>query len=126
MEKSDNNTSNETVFTKIFWITFTPLFGLLGYSAIYLTGVVYHQIWINHFNVGTGLFEKSTTDYFIYAYVALIQVCSNWLNVLTDPWIILSTLGSVAFLVVEVMLLAWLSRPNKKRPPTALLARIAN
>ncbi|HZX18849.1 MAG TPA: hypothetical protein VFF22_18520 [Pseudomonas sp.] len=123
MEKIDKNTSNETIFVKIFWIAFAPLLGLLGYSAIYLTGVVYHQIWVNHFSVGTGLFEKSTTDYFIYAYAALIQVCSNWLNVLTDPWIVLSTLGTVAFLVVEIMLLAWLSRPNKKKTTNGAVSK---
>lgn len=115
VESKTSNTSNESNLAKIFWIIFTPLLGILGYSAIYLTGVIYHQTLVANFSVGTGFFEKSTTDYFIYAYTALIQVCSNWLNVLTDPWIVLSTLGTVAFLVVEIMLLAWISRPNRKK-----------
>lgn len=113
MEEADNQTSNigkEPIFVKTFWIIFTPLFGLLGYSAIYLVGVAYHQAWVNHFGIDSSFFEKSTTDYFIYAYVALIKICSNWLSVLTDPWIVLSTLGVAALFIIEIAALAWLPR----------------
>ncbi|WP_137886641.1 hypothetical protein [Pseudomonas sp. 2FE] len=126
MEKIDDkisNTSKESIFAKIFWITFTPLLGVFGYSAIYLIGVVYHQTWVTHFSVGASFFEKSTTDYFIYAYTALIHICGNWLNVLADPWIVLSTLGTVAFLVAEIVLLIWLSRPNNTPSANSIFSK---
>lgn len=138
MEEEDGKTHNirkEPIFAKTFWIIFTPLLGLLGYSAIYLTGVSYQQVWANHFGVGSGFFEKSTTDYFLYAYAALIKICSNWFNVLTDPWVVLSTLGLAALFIIEIALLAWLPRAkifqnagtiiNKNKflsPPLAILA----
>ncbi|MDX1722653.1 MAG: hypothetical protein R3355_06000 [Pseudomonas sp.] len=115
MEEADNKTNNigkEPIFVKTFWIIFTPLFGLLGYSAIYLTGVAYHQAWVNHFGITSSFFEKSTTDYFIYAYVALIKICSNWLDVLTDFSVVLSTLGIATLLIAEIALLAWLARTD--------------
>lgn len=111
MEEVDNqisDTRKESLFLKTFWIILTPLLGLLGYSAIYLTGVAYHQAWVNHFGIDSSFFDKSTTDYFIYAYVALIKICSNWLNVITDPWVVLSTLGVAVLFIAEIAALAWL------------------
>ncbi|MCQ4281183.1 hypothetical protein NA643_19065 [Pseudomonas stutzeri] len=113
MEEADNQPKNidkEPFFVKTLWIIFTPLFGLLGYSTIYLVGVTYHQAWVNHFGIDSSFFEKSTTDYLIYAYVALITICSNWLSVLTDTWIALSTLGVAALFTIEIAALAWLPR----------------
>lgn len=113
MEEVDNQTTNidkEPFFIRTFWIIFTPLFAVLGYSAIYLIGVVYHQTWVNHFGINSSIFEKATTDYFIYAYVALIKICSNWLNVLSDPAIVLSTLGIAVLFIAEIAVLAWLPR----------------
>ncbi|UVE18968.1 hypothetical protein NVV93_06150 [Pseudomonas sp. LS44] len=108
-QQSQNSTTNkESNISKMLWISTLPTLGALGYSAVYLTGVVYHQTWASHFSAGVGLFEKSTTDYLLYAYAALIHICSNWLNVLTDPWIVLSTLGLVFLAVAELVLLTWL------------------
>lgn len=109
----DSPTNPESIFTKAFWIFLAPTLGAIIYSTTYLIGVTYHQTWAGHFNIGPGLFEKSTADYFTYAYIALLQICSNWTNVITDLKIVSFLLITTTLLVVYIFILSWLSRPNK-------------
>lgn len=57
-----------------FWLPLTlgvavPLFS----GASYLTGVAYHQAYLNAFRIPLNLLEKSTADYFLYAYMAVAE-----------------------------------------------------
>ncbi|MGF6272337.1 hypothetical protein ABIB38_000679 [Massilia sp. UYP11] len=57
-----------------FWLPLTlgvaaPLLS----GAAYLTGVAYHQAYLNAFRIPLNLLEKSTADYFLYAYMAVAE-----------------------------------------------------
>lgn len=42
-------------------------------GAAYLTGVAYHQAYLNAFRIPQNLIAKSTADYFLYAYMAVAE-----------------------------------------------------
>ncbi len=107
-DQPDTNSTKSPIASGAFWLTFTPILGILGYSSLYLIGVIYHQTYLNHFGVSSGLFEKSPTDYFVHAYSALFQIGTNWLNIISNPTIFFSVLGLAFLFISEILFLNWL------------------
>jgi hypothetical protein len=68
------------------WLTGSTLFASLSYGSCYLTGLVYHQAYLSRFDVPSDLFKASIFEYFIYAYIAWIELMPAWLNLLTGDY----------------------------------------
>ncbi|WP_019362351.1 hypothetical protein [Pseudomonas asplenii] len=86
------------------WVLALPLLGFVGYAAPYVTGLIYWQDYLRGLSVPSGLFEAEARDYFVYAYVALIESLGNWTGIVRNPvvWLIIAgtTLGLSAELVL--------------------------
>ncbi|WP_292933156.1 hypothetical protein [Noviherbaspirillum sp.] len=49
-------------------------------AAAYLTGIAFHQEYFTYFQVNHGFFPKSSSDYFLFAYRAILEILPAWLN----------------------------------------------
>lgn len=107
-DQPDINNTKSPIASGVFWLTLTPILGALGYSSLYLIGVIYHQTYLTHFGISPGFFEKSSTDYFVHAYSALLQIGTNWLSIISNPIIFFSVLGLALLFISEIFLLNWL------------------
>lgn len=97
---------------KVLWIIFTPVLGALAYSFLYLTGAVHSETFLHHYGVSTGLFPRSPTDQMYAAYGALLQTGLNWINVVKNPTIIISTFALFVLFVAEIALLNWIPQTS--------------
>lgn len=50
-------------------------------GAAYLTGITYHQTYLNAFRIPLNLLTKTTADYFLYAYMAVTEAGLKLLGV---------------------------------------------
>ncbi|TCD23856.1 hypothetical protein E0D86_01170 [Pseudomonas sp. IC_126] len=91
--------------SKVLWFIFTPALGALAYSFLYLTGAIYSDTILNLYGVASNLFPQSPTDYMFNAYSALLQSGLNWINVATDPEILILTFALAVLFVAEMALL---------------------
>ena len=107
-DQPDTNSTKSPIVSEVFWLTLTPMLGILAYSSLYLIGVIYHQTFLTHFGVNSGLFEKSPIDYFTHAYSALLQICTNWPSIISTPSVFFSVLGLALLFVSEILILNWL------------------
>lgn len=80
-------------------------------AGAYLTGLAYHQAYLAQFKVIEGLFPKSSSEYFLYAFQAAIELLPAGLVVAgTDLRIPAILFGTVLF----VMLIAKASKALEK------------
>ena len=82
-----------------------PFLGFVCYAAPYVTGLIYRGKQLDGLNVPAGLFKSDASDYFIYAYLAVIETFSNWTSFLTNPMLWAGMVAVFAILLLEVLLL---------------------
>lgn len=64
------------------WATISTFAASVGYGACYVTGLVFHQTYLERFQVPVGLFKQSATDYLFFSYQALLEIMPDALNTL--------------------------------------------
>lgn len=82
-----------------------PILGSICYAACYVTGLVYRQVYLGRFNVPETLFKSDTSDYFIYAYQAVLETLKNWTTFISSPWVWLSIIGFIVSICIEMICL---------------------
>jgi len=92
------------------WVLALPLLGFVGYAAPYVTGLIYWQHYLRGLSVPSGLFEAEARDYFVFAYVALIESLGNWAGFLRNPLVWLSIAGIILALSVELVVIKRLEK----------------
>lgn len=92
------------------WMLALPFFGFVGYAAPYVTGLIYWQHYLRGLSVPSGLFEAEARDYFVYAYVALIESLGNWTGIVRNPFVWLSIAGFILALSVELVIIKKLEK----------------
>jgi hypothetical protein len=66
--------------TKIFTLIGVPaIIGSTFTAATYLTGMAYHQKYLTYFHVNHGLFQKSSSEYFLFAWRSVVEILPGWL-----------------------------------------------
>lgn len=96
-----------------------PIIGFFCYGAPYVTGLVYRQVYLGRFNVPETLFKSEASDYFVYAYYAVLETLKNWNTFLSSPVVWLSIIGTIGLFALELLAL-------HKLPNTAAVKSIAN
>jgi hypothetical protein len=64
------------------WATISTFAASLGYGACYVTGLVFHQTYLERFQVPIGLFKQSATDYLFFSYQASLEIMPDALDTL--------------------------------------------
>jgi hypothetical protein len=80
-----------------------PILGSICYAACYVTGLVYRQVYLGRFNVPETLFKSDASDYFIYAYQAVLETLKNWTTFISSPWVWLSIIGFIVAICIEMI-----------------------
>ncbi|SDL11069.1 hypothetical protein [Pseudomonas indica] len=94
----------------------TTLIGFISYWAPYVTGLTYYQTLLSAQNIPFHLFERQSSDYFIYAHYAFIEASSSWISLIfKDTKIFLFIMGAFAALGLEFFILNWLSNCKKSK-----------
>lgn len=68
-------------------------------SGAYLVGLGYFQTYMSALKFNYGLYEKSATDYFVYATVAVLEAIPSWLGTISASWQIVIAVTTMALLV---------------------------
>ncbi|MFZ4963120.1 hypothetical protein ACL9RJ_02535 [Pseudomonas sp. Mn2068] len=87
------------------WVLALPFLGFIGYAAPYVTGLIYWQDYLRGLNVPPGLFEAEARDYFVYAYVALIETLRSWGGFVRNPWVWLTIIGIILGFSLELVII---------------------
>ncbi|GEM_PF-2401707 len=89
----------------------TTLAGFISYWAPYVVGLTYYKTLLSSLDVPFHLFERSSSDYFIYAHYAIIEASSSWINLLfRETKLFLYIISTTAALALEIILINWLSK----------------
>jgi hypothetical protein len=67
-------------------------------SGAYIVGLSYFQTYMTGLKFNHGLYEKSATDYFVYATVALLEALPTWLRTISSSWQVVIAITSMALL----------------------------
>lgn len=104
--------SARKVPARLLTISFiTTLAGFISYWAPYVVGLTYYKTLLSSLDVPFHLFERSSSDYFIYAHHAIIEASSSWINLLfRETKLFLYIMCTVAALALEIALINWLSK----------------
>ncbi|QXI25645.1 hypothetical protein [Pseudomonas vanderleydeniana] len=92
------------------WALALPFLGFVGYAAPYVTGLIYWQRYLRGLGIPSGLFEAEARDYFMFAYVALIESLGNWSGIVRNPFVWLSIAGFILALSVELVVIKKLEK----------------
>lgn len=116
------------------WLTWASVSAALvsiGYGASYLTGLIYHQTYLLRLEIPSEFFRKQSSDYFVFAYIAWVELSMKLLPALMGDWrpLVLLTLF-VTFTLFLGMFLGWMSetvcvnkiKENLKASPKISLA----
>jgi hypothetical protein len=95
-----------------------PILASICYAALYLTGLVYRQIYLERFDVPETLFKSDVSEYFVYAYIAVLETLRNWMTLISNPWVWLSIIGIILLFGIEWICL-------EKLPKTAAAKSLA-
>ncbi|WP_416768970.1 hypothetical protein ACMGT0_16145 [Pseudomonas sp. RHF3.3-3] len=87
------------------WVLALPFLGFVGYAAPYVTGLIYWQDYLRGLHIPSGLFEVEARDYFVYAYVALVESLGNWTGIVRNPVVWLIIAGTILGLSTEWVLI---------------------
>lgn len=89
--------------------------GAVSYWAPYIIGRTYCMRRQSMLNIPSGLFEKSSDDYFVYSYYALVTVLSNFSEfLLGDFWRTIYVACISCAFIVYLVFLTWLSNLDSK------------
>jgi hypothetical protein len=79
-----SNPSNKSLPS---WLPLSTFLAALLTPAAYLTGVSFHQSYLETFQIPYGLFPKASSDYFLFAYRAVMEAMPAWMNFLAkEHW----------------------------------------
>ncbi|KPA87554.1 hypothetical protein [Pseudomonas asplenii] len=92
------------------WVLALPFLGFVGYAAPYVTGLIYWQHYLRGLSIPSGLFEAESRDYFVFAYVALVESLGNWTGIVRNPFVWLSVAGFILALSVELVVIKKLEK----------------
>lgn len=101
-------------------------------GAAYLTGLAYHQTYLNAFHVPQNLMGKTAADYFVYAHMAVTEAGSKLLGItgaiLVAAFIfggfIWEIYGWIDRKVMESSQRQWLRRKVQSKPLLRLVGRL--
>jgi hypothetical protein len=96
-----------------------PILGFICYAAPYVTGLVYRQVYLGRFDVPETLFKSEASDYFVYAYYAVLEALRNWTTFVLNPLVWLCIIGFIVALSLELLAL-------HKFPKTSAAKNFAN
>ncbi|MDB5813847.1 MAG: hypothetical protein JWN23_964 [Rhodocyclales bacterium] len=99
---------------------FATFLGSIGTGASYVMGVAYWQNYLSKFALPEELFAKTTSDYFLCAYTAIIESLPKWLSFAGKDFrpLAIVALGAILFMLI-VELFQWLERKSALRAPEA-------
>lgn len=102
---SNNNVTKLAVVDKtkplLGWLSHAVVLSILTPTA-YLTGLVFHQVYMHTLRINYELYPKSSADYFLYAFKSLFELLPAWLQIAgTD----LRVVGVVLFVSVAIGLI---------------------
>jgi hypothetical protein len=100
-----------------------PILGSICYGAPYVTGLVYRQVYLGKFNVPETLFKSDASDYFVYAYMAVLETFKNWNTFILSPIVWLSMIGLIVVLGVELVCLHKLPNTSVAKSISKTLGR---
>lgn len=82
-----------------------PMLSFLCYAGSYVTGLIYRGAYLAGFNVPSGLFKSETSDYFVYAYLAVLETFKNWSSFLSNPYVWGAMILVISLFTLEILLL---------------------
>lgn len=122
MSNNTKNSKNEDEHTiqPILTIVNNALIASTLTSAAYLIGVAFHQTYLTALKVPYTLHKKDSSDYFLYAFQALLELFPMWLTESTKLngavlIFLISTAWFLANLVIEWVSNSELRRRSKNR-----------
>lgn len=75
-----SDAEKKSLATTINWATFIAFFTSTLTAAAYLTGVAFHQGYLHTYKVSYGLFPKTSSEYFLYAYSAILELVPQFFS----------------------------------------------
>ena len=100
-----------------------PILASMCYAGFYLTGFVYRQTYLQRFGIPDTLFKSDAVDYFIYAYVAILETFKNWTGLISSPWVWLSIISIIVLLGGEWICLRKLPETKAAKSLSTALSR---
>jgi hypothetical protein len=85
----------------------------IGYYAPYVMGLAYYQHLMSLYDVPSGLFERSPSQIFMFAYSAVLEVFGNWTTLISHSYVIPGVFFCVMLFTAEIAALGWLIRTDK-------------
>jgi len=106
-EKIDTTTPAAVVksTSQFPWVLTVPFLGFVGYAVPYVTGLLYWQHYLRGLNVPSELFEAEARDYFVFAYVALIETLGNWTGFVRNPFVWLTIVAIILAFSTELVVI---------------------
>ena len=78
------------------------LVGSVLTAAAYLTGVAFQQAYLTSFQVNYGLFVKGSSDYFLFAFQAILELLPTWFRIFGENFGFLGAIFGLLLLCVLV------------------------
>lgn len=117
MESESNSSSTEKPFQLIsrtsLALILLPVFSFVGYYAPYMTGLAYHQALLEHYGIPHGLFDQDTSELFVYAYQAVLDISGNWWPFISRPIVINAIFWTLILFGLEIVALAAFDRKGR-------------
>ncbi|WP_191488859.1 hypothetical protein [Pseudomonas sp. FEN] len=87
------------------WVLALPFLGLIGYATLYVTGLLYWQDYLRGLNIPSGLFGAEPRDYFVFAYMALIETLNNWTGFVRNAVVWLTVIAIILGFSIELVII---------------------
>ncbi|MCP1644204.1 hypothetical protein [Pseudomonas citronellolis] len=108
-EPTNKNTAQNTKIAMLskplFAAILIPLLGFLCYGVPYITGLSYHQTYLNSFGIPIGLFPNNPIDNLTSSYIALIIALQDCLTLIKKPYAWIFATASIAALITYILIL---------------------